>query len=330
MKKILQIIIAIVTILSLPQAHAEDNMPLKLAAKITLPKVRGRIDHMAVDLKNDRLLIACAGNNTLEVVDLRAGKHLYSVAGFKKPQGVVCVSEYNKIYVTNGGNGECDILDGDSLKLINGIPLSDNADSIRYEPSGKLIYVGYGKGAIGIIDPSTDKLISRFSIDGHPESFQVESSGNRIYVNVPEAGNISVINKARGGIVDRWPLPNLKGNFSMALDEAGYRAFVGCGEAPTLVVFNTKAGEYVAKMKIDKDADDIYYDQARKRIYISCGSGFIDCFSSDGADHYTNIAKIKTPVGSRTSLFVQEQNRFYVAVPSHGKQPSEVWVYDAQ
>ncbi len=330
MKNTLRIIFAAVMLFSITSLYAEENVPIKLAAKIELPNVKGRIDHMAIDTKNDRLLVAAIGNNTLEVVDLKAGKHLYSIAGFKKPQGVVYVPDHNKIYVTNGGNGECDVLDADSFKPITGIMLPGSADNIRYEPMGKLVYVGYGKGAIAVIDPSTDKVINSFVLDGHPESFQVESAGNRIFVNVPGARNISVVDRVKGGVIDRWPLPDLKGNFPMVLDEAGYRAYVGCGAPPTMVVFNTKAGEYVAKTKIDKDPDDIYYDQARKRIYISCGSGFIDSFESDGADHYTALAKVKTSAGARTSLFVPEQNRLYLAVPRQGKQSSEVWIYDVQ
>lgn len=330
MKKPLLSIFAVAVLLSLPYAHAEESVPLKLSSKITLPDVKGRIDHMAVDLKGGRLFVAAAGNNTLEVIDLKEGKHICSVAGFKKPQGVAFAPDYNKIYVTNGQNGECDILNGDSFKLVNSIALPGNADNIRYEPAGRLVYVGFGKGAIGVIDPATDRLVERIGVDGHPESFQVESAGNKIFVNVPSLRSVVVIDKLKGGVIDKWLLPNLKGNVPMALDEDGHRAFIGCMAPPTLIIYNTKAGEYIFKTKMDKDADDIFYDPARKRVYVSCGSGFIDCFGSDETGRYTDTGKIKTSAGARTSLYVPEQSRFYLAVPRQGKQPAELWVYDVQ
>src|SRR5437763_17004370 len=43
--------------------------PLRLVNSILLPQVRGRIDHMAVDIKGQRLFVAALGNNTLEVID---------------------------------------------------------------------------------------------------------------------------------------------------------------------------------------------------------------------------------------------------------------------
>ena len=60
---------------------------LRLVGSIPLPQVRGRIDHMAVDLKGQRLFVAALGNNTLEVVDLRKGERATSVSGFDEPQG---------------------------------------------------------------------------------------------------------------------------------------------------------------------------------------------------------------------------------------------------
>ena len=48
--------------------------PLILEAKIPLGQVSGRIDHLGVDLKRQRLFVAELGNNSLGVVDLAAGK----------------------------------------------------------------------------------------------------------------------------------------------------------------------------------------------------------------------------------------------------------------
>jgi hypothetical protein len=48
--------------------------PLVLEAKIPLGEVSGRIDHLGIDVKRQRLLVAELGNNSLGVVDLSAGK----------------------------------------------------------------------------------------------------------------------------------------------------------------------------------------------------------------------------------------------------------------
>ena len=62
-------------------AH-NDALPLSLVQKIPLPDVTGRIDHLAVDIQGQRLFVAALGNNTLEVVDLKAGKRIHSIGTY--------------------------------------------------------------------------------------------------------------------------------------------------------------------------------------------------------------------------------------------------------
>src|SRR3989442_10681042 len=128
------------------RAQAEEPTPLRLVQMIPLPNVEGRIDHMAVDLKGQRLFIAALGNNTVEVLDLRAGKRIRSITGLHEPQGVGFISEFNKIFVTNAKSGACEVFDGSSFKPIKSIKFSDDADNIRYDAAARRVYVGYGSG----------------------------------------------------------------------------------------------------------------------------------------------------------------------------------------
>jgi hypothetical protein len=76
--------------------------------------------------------------------------------------------------------------------------------------------------------------------------------------------------------------------------------------------------------------DDIYHDPKTKRLYASCGEGFLHVFQQIDPDHYAVMAKIATAKGARTSLFVPHQGRLYLAVPHRGGQQAEVWVYTVQ
>jgi hypothetical protein len=50
--------------------------------------VSGRIDHLGIDVKRQRLLVAELGNDSLGVVDLAAGKALRRIADLSEPEGV--------------------------------------------------------------------------------------------------------------------------------------------------------------------------------------------------------------------------------------------------
>jgi DNA-binding beta-propeller fold protein YncE len=311
------------------KTEAQDATPLRLVQTIPLPNVEGRIDHMAVDLKGQRLFIAALGKNTVEVLDLRAGKRIRST-GLHEPQGVGFIAEFNKIFVANAKSGACDVFDGSSFKPIKSIKFSDDADNIRYDAAARRVYVGYGSGALGIIDAATGDQLGEIKLEGHPESFQLEKSGPRIFVNIPTSQKIIVVDREKRAVTTSWPTSGATANFPMALDETHHRLFVGFRKPAKLVVFDTESGKMVADLESPGDADDIFYDGTRQRIYISGGEGFIGIVQQQDADRYKTLTKIPTASGARTSFFVPELGRFYLAVPHRGTQKAEVRVYEAQ
>src|SRR5512144_3023249 len=82
--------------------QAANTAWLKLAQSIPLPSVQGQFDHFSIDTKGRRLFLAALGNNTLEVIDLAAGKRLQSVPGMAKPTGILYLPGPNQILVANG------------------------------------------------------------------------------------------------------------------------------------------------------------------------------------------------------------------------------------
>lgn len=97
-----------------------SSPPLVLETKIPLGEITGRIDHLGIDLKRQRLFVAELGNNSLGVVDLASGKPR-TIAGLSEPQGVAYVPSADSVYVANGGDGSVRILRGDDLAPAGGI-----------------------------------------------------------------------------------------------------------------------------------------------------------------------------------------------------------------
>src|SRR5919107_1813609 len=247
---------------------------LEQGQPITLPNGSGRIDHMALDSQADRLFVAALGNNTLEVIDLKAGKDTDEIKGLKEPQGVLYIPEDNKLLVTNGDGDSVDIYDAQSLKLLNQVVLGDDPDNVRYDATTGYAYVGYGTGnesALGVVDVEKGTKVADIKLSGHPESFQLEDDGQRIFVNVPIAGHIAVVDRDKESVVQTRPLSNVTENFPMALDEGNHRLFVGTRSPAKLLVFDTETGTQITSLDSSGDADDIFYDTHNKRIYVSGG-----------------------------------------------------------
>src|SRR5215218_4311977 len=306
---------------------------LEQVQAIALPNVSGRIDHMALDPEGSRLFVAALGNNTLEVVDLKAGKPTDEIKGLKEPQGVVYIPEDNKLLVTNGDGDTLDIYDAQSLKLLSQVVLGDDPDNVRFDAATGYAYVGYGTGnesALGVVDVEKGTKVADITLSGHPESFQLEDDGQRIFVNVPIAGHIAVADPDTGSVVETWPLSNVTENFPMALDEGNHRLFVGTRSPAKLLVFDTETGTQVTSLDSSGDADDIFYDTQNKRIYVSGGEGAISVFEQTDPDNYKLIGKVDTAEGARTSLFVPESGTLYVAVPHRGSQQAEVRAFQTK
>jgi hypothetical protein len=334
MKRLVAFCIAVLIVatyaLSQDQTGSRDKAPLLLVQEIPLPNVGGRIDHFTFDAKRKRVIGAALGNNTVEVVDTFAGRDIHSIAGAANPQGVAYVGEFNKLFVANGADGKLRIYDGDSFKLLNTVDIGEDADNVRYDPAEKKIYVAYGgdeSGGIAVLDAASGKRLEDVAkLDAHPESFQIATSNHVIYANIATRAKVVLIDRNTHKVTD-WPLKTGKSNYPMALDEADHRIFVVTRRPAQLVVVDADSGAPVMSVPCVSDADDLYYDAGRKRIYVPGGEGFITVIQQTDADHYQALAKIPTTIGARTGLWYEKRDRFYLAVPARSKEGAALWVY---
>src|SRR5205814_4215482 len=98
-------------------AAAQEKQALRLLQTIPLPRVKGRLDHMGVDLDQKRLFVAAVDNNTLEVLDLTGGKLIKSLAGFKDTQDALFLGgDFNKLFVSSL-DGHVRVFQGETLWL---------------------------------------------------------------------------------------------------------------------------------------------------------------------------------------------------------------------
>jgi DNA-binding beta-propeller fold protein YncE len=309
---------------------AAQPAALKLIQTVPLPGVTGRFDHFAIDAKGHRLFVAALGNNTLEVLDIAAGKHLKSIAGLHKPTGVVYLASSSRFGVANGDDGTFKVFDGASYDVVKSLGSLDDADNVRFDPKAGTIYVGYGAGAMAVIDAAAMKQTGSIKLPAHPESFQLESQGLRIFVNVPDAQQIAVIDRRKQSVTATWPMTEFQANFPMALDEANHRLFIGCRKPARLVVLDTTTAKPVTTIAISEDTDDLFYDATRKRLYVSCGEGYLDVVAQRDADHYERIERVATAPGARTCFYSPGLERLWLAVPQRGGQQAEIRTYQPQ
>jgi DNA-binding beta-propeller fold protein YncE len=316
-------------------ASARNAGPLQLAETIPLPGVDGRIDHFSIDVKGSRAFLAALAKNTIEVVDLKAGRVTRTLPGFAKPQGVLFVPELNKLFVATGADGSVRILDGTSLAVTATEHVSLGADAIGYDPRSGEIYVGSGggdaneeMGDLTVFSAVSGAQVAALRADAHVGGSLIESHGERVFVLVPEKAQVLVLDRKTHAPVAKWTVPGIQKNVALDLDERSHRLFLGVRTPASIVVLNSDSGAVVASVPTVGTLDGLWFDAVTRRIYTTGGEGFVDVTQQIDPNHYERIAHIPTGPIARTSVFVPKWRKLYVAVPRDKERSAELHVFE--
>lgn len=305
---------------------ATDTSILQLQKTIHLPNVKGGFDLMAIDVTGQRLFVSAEDNHTVEVVNLKTGKPLTSLPGFNEPKWVFYSPQGNGFYVSTGLDGKVTEFDGNTYKVISTFSFKESCNNLRYDSSRNQLLVGVGKsfGSLGIIDLKQDKIIGEIPLSGYLKQFEID--GDKAYVNLPDKNTIEVVSLSSAKSLTSWPVTEAKRNIPMALDRIHQRLFVAC-EPGKFIIYSTQTGKSIQSLNISKDADGIYIDPKRSRIYVSCGEGNIEVIEQKDANHYNINQIIRSAKGAATSLFSPQLDKYILAVPQSENQIAEIRIY---
>jgi hypothetical protein len=330
---------------------AQEKQSLKLVQTIPLPGVRGRLDHMSVDLEAKRLFVAASDNNTLEVVDLTAGKVTKSLGGFKSTQDALFLGgDFNKLYVSSL-DGHVRVFQGESFWLVEDFKIEHDANRLFYDPATHLIYFGYGGenagfdayGRLGVLQPKPgagyDQLVADMiaptARPGHLAQIAMDDNGILLICD-SRADLIYQFDTRKRELITSWPAMG-DGAGDMALDRTDHRLFVGTRTPPEMTVYDSVSGKEVQSLPAPETMDGVHYDASLKRVYMTGGRwygtpeaspGWLYVYQQKDPDHYDLISKIKTRPGSGTSLLVPQFNRLYVASQAIDEQEAAILVFE--
>jgi hypothetical protein len=152
----------------------------------------------------------------------------------------------------------------------------------------------------------------------------IDRAGKKLYANLAGAKEVGVVDLDARQLIARWPLPaGAETQNSMALDEPNHRLFIATRKPPRFFVFNADTGKVVTDLPCSSLNNDMWFDSARKRIYLT-GAETATVLEQRDADHYAHVDEVPTAHLAKTSLFVPQLNRLYVAVSGEGKEDAHL------
>jgi hypothetical protein len=231
------------------------------------------------------------------------------------------------------------LVSGENYKILDTITLPAGVDGAVFNPVNRCYYVesgaadrGSGTHLLNIIDTKTFKQIGEITLPGrHSEAMSIDRKGKKLYVNLSSTNEIGVVDLDTRELLAKWPVPEAEVENSMALDETNHRLFIATRKPPKFFVFDTDSGKVVTVLPCAGINDDMWFDSGRKRIYVT-GTDVASVFRQNDADHYEQIAEVPTGYRAKTSVFVPELNRLYIAVSGKGKPDAKLamQIYDVQ
>ena len=322
-KSMKQIFLAIVTawITLLPcVSDASDLAPLTQVGATPLPSVTGGdFDHFAVDLRHNRLYVAAEVYASIEVFDLKTGEHLLSIRDVvKSPRKIAFLEDKNQLLVADAGNASCEFLDGTDLHLIDKVALEPGADAGVYDPQSRIFYVGNGGRAanagfsyISLISVDKRQVVGRVRVESATlKTLVLDPKSHKLYVTMRDKNQVGVLDLERNVVDQVWSAPELHVDSAMAYDPIHKRIFVGDRNPGRLVVLDAVNGHVIEALDIGNVSDDMTYDAADRRIYVSSADG-VDVVAQDSPDAY-HIAQHVDTLGGKTSIYVPSIKRFFV------------------
>ena len=313
------------------QAAAQQQPPLKLIRTTPLDGFNGDLDHFAVDLKGNRLFLAAEEHKTVEVFDLRTGERIRSITGIDHPLTMVYLPGSGQLAVTDGDVGAVRLVDTKNYSVAKTLTLGHAVDHSAFNPQSNKYYVetdaaaGQKTHTLSIIDAKSFSHVG--DIPGLPgdsnEAMVIDHAGKRLYVNLTGTDEIGVIDLERGQLVQRWPLPDAHMAHAIALDEDSRRLFTATRNPAKLIIFNMDTGKAVTTLPCVGVNSDMWFDKARKRIYVT-GSDTASIFEQRDANRYEHLFELPTAYRAKSSVFVPQLNRLYVAVSGKGKPDAKL------
>jgi DNA-binding beta-propeller fold protein YncE len=293
----------------------DASSPLRLQREIALPGVKGRIDHLAVDLAGERLFVAEVANGSVEVLDLAKGTSVARVGGLHEPQGIGWIPAAAE-FVVACGDGTVHFYSGRDYRETAAIDLGADADDVRIDPRNGRVVVGYGEGGLAVVDPAAHRVISRVTFKGHPEGFAL--AAGKAWVNDPDDGAVIALDLDAGTVLARWPTHLHRLNFPMGLSGDGKQIAIAYRLPAALARIDAREGRIISMQDTCGDSDDLYF--AGPLILVVCGAGHVDLVE-DGETK----ARVETRGGARTGLYVPELGSLFVALPARGNDSAAVW-----
>ena len=294
-------------------------------ARIALPShpSDGEFDHAAVDLVDDRLYVAHPSNDSVELLDLRARRHLGSLAGLHGVAGVWVDSGARLLFTSNRGEDSASVfrLGGVEPVELFRVPTGSRPNGMAFDAHRNLLMIaGVGDPraprsppTLTFIDARDGRILGQTEAPGRTRWALYHAASDTFYVNVADPPVVAAIPANTIPTIARtFPMP-ARGPHGLEQDPNGDLLYCACDEG-VLLSLNLATGEAKVVGPLSGPPDVLWVNPRRGRLYCAIGMpGTVDVFDLDPA---RRAGRLPTQDGAHTLTVDSQRDDVHVFLPA--------------
>jgi YVTN family beta-propeller protein len=298
-------------------SFAANAQQYKISTRIPFPG-EGGWDYLLAESSNRQLYVS--HGTQVEVVDLDSEKPVAKITGMKRIHGIAIANEFNRGYISDGGDDVVVVFDLKSNAVLQKVPAGKNPDGILYDPYSKRVFAFNGRGNdVTAIDAASGKVAGTVALDGKPE-FPVSDGKGNVYVNIEDKSGIAQLDPQTLKVRKSWSISPCEEPSGLAIDLKARRLFSVCSNNKMTVV-DADSGQVVATVAIGNGPDAAAYDPASKLVFSSNGEGTLTVVRQDSPDKYTVLKNAPTERSARTMTLDPKTHKIYLSAAQLGAAP---------
>ena len=281
-------------------------MPLQHRGFIELPAHRkpGGFDHAAVHDPTGRVYVAHTANDTVDVIDIAAQKHVGSIEDLRAVAGALVAPGLDLVVTSNRGENTVAWFGPDDRGAVDRIGVGVRPNGLAYDSRRARLLVAHvgdsaipGSTTVSIVDVRARKRIVDMPVAGRTRWTVYDPVADAFHVNIADPPQIVVIEASDPVGVRRVAPVASAGPHGLDIDVVGRRLFCAC-DAGVLLEVHADSGTILGTERIAGVPDVVFLDAALGRLYVAIGDpGVIEVFDTRPLSRHETI---RTELGAHT------------------------------
>ncbi len=280
----------------------------------------GGFDYVTLDGSARRLYVS--HGTEVNVLDADSGKLAGTIPDTPGIHGIAIAAALRHGFTSNGREDKVSMFDPSTLRLIKKIDVGKGPDGIYYDAASKRVFTNnHGTHDISAIDAASGEVVGTVQAKGDGESAIIGADG-LIYVNMEDTNEVLAFDPKSLAVKKRFPIGVAEGPTGLAYDPKTNRLFIGCRNAPKMVVMDAATGKVITSLPIGGRVDYAAFDPRARLIFFSCGDGTLNIFHEKSADEYEDAGAVKTQPSAKTLAFDPKTEKIFLPAAEYQEAPA--------